>query len=359
MPKKIGGEPPLTPEEQTAPTGEWLVVRPPEEEGRSETVTPVPAGAETAESGREAQAVFTGDGEIHFEHPFASAHGRCDHGGEGSKYKNKENQDSMFAGADKNGALVVGVIDGAGGSGYGLLASAVANRTLLEELVKGAGLGEAMKTAHLAIRQEVERAILKAVSGEADWDKQDAKAREEGFACAVAVRVEPSGLATIGWAGDSKIMTVRNGKKLEEGTSQMQNYAVLDIECRFIPPQGYYTNAENNILTCMLGSRCFPVERVLRRPSAEEILARGGTESAEERYEVPHFARFQGRNGDQIVLASDGLWDVASGYEVAELAKKYRGDRKNYRRHYLIWPGGAITRKTNLLSTTPEGCLLK
>src|SRR5258708_38451772 len=52
--------------------------------------------------------------------------------------------------------------------------------------------------------------------------------------------------ATIVGAGDSKAMTLRKGKKVEEGTTHFQNVAQRGRDTGNILPHEYYTNGRLN-----------------------------------------------------------------------------------------------------------------
>ncbi|MFH2018702.1 MAG: hypothetical protein ABII98_01790, partial [bacterium] len=81
---------------------------------------------------------------LEYEGFYGHISARCDYGGEGSKYKNK-NEDSMFVGSSKkDGSLFCGVVDGAGGSGNGLEASIVATEALSYALANGDSMAEAL-----------------------------------------------------------------------------------------------------------------------------------------------------------------------------------------------------------------------
>lgn len=212
----------------------------------------------------------------------AKVFGISDFGGKGSKY-NKVNEDSMFAGevVDSDGCTVVGVIDGAGGSTMGRLASEIVNKELYQRLVRDGNNNPDLVTAMLETSEVV---------------KKDSKG---GYACAVMARINPDSKIELAWSGDSKAMTIRGGKKLDIGTTRMQNIAVEDLLKEGRDLSGFYNHEYGHGITGVLGADS----------------------------KKPEFLQFQGENEDQIIMASDGLWDVVSEHEVVELSKKYKGEQ--------------------------------
>lgn len=256
----IAEEPSPTPSPEapeTYDTGTYQVIFPPEYMGKP---AEVPAELQ----------------EIHLRTKMGTVNGRSDYGGPGSKY-DKANEDSMFAATTSEGNLIIGVIDGAGGSTNGLAASREANEQILSALSGGASMEEAIDRADASIKQSIKGA----------------------YATAVIARISPDGRVVLGWRGDSKAMTIRNGQKVSEGTTELQNLAwgLLNGE---EDKKDFYQHPYNNVITGGIG----------------DIGPKG---------DQTGILEFQARNGDQIVLACDALWDIVSEYEVVELAKVHRG----------------------------------
>ncbi|PLX28870.1 hypothetical protein C0581_00720, partial [Candidatus Parcubacteria bacterium] len=247
--------------------------------------------------------------DIHVATGFAQVDGRSHYGGLGCKYaefgedadgnkvrtleslEKAENEDSMFTMVDSEGALVTAVIDGAGGEGNGRAASRIINETAVAMISLGeTGMKEALIDGHLQIENEL----------------------ANGMTTAVLARIEKDNNVTLTSVGDSKAMTLRGGKKLEAGTTKMHNFAVYLIEQFGEEPQDFFNHKFANQLLSSLG----PSEKDRqRRIDGEEV-------------QLPQIDEitFQGKEGDVMVLASDGLWDVASEYEVEKWSDEEGGD---------------------------------
>ena len=216
----------------------------------------------------------------------------CDYGGSHSKY-DVENQDSFVCGNTKDGSTFVAVIDGAGGSGGGLEASIHANSDLGTNLTQGVSPLEALRSANKSLIGINEQKSLQARADgrRFDWDFDDI------YATAVAVKVEKSRRVLLAASGDSKIATIRNGAILREGTTSMQNIPSQLIDRSILDPEDYYCH-----------------------PSKSSITGGLGIKNGEQ----PMGQEFLGQDKDRIVLASDGLWDLVSEYEVAWLSNQCR-----------------------------------
>lgn len=245
--------------------------------------------------------------EFHLETTLGTVDGRTDYGGKGSKYyKEKdgkieaENQDSLFAVADED-SLTVGVVDGVGGGGKGHLAGQLINEALskvVEKTSNKRGLGVIKE----AFSQAQEKVVESGYAGEA-------------AAAAALVKIENSGHAQLGWQGDSKVMTVRAGRKLADGTTTMQNFAAKQVEEGQVESKEFYNHPYNNVVMGAIGS-------------------------TSEQDSPPEYKTFKVKNGDQIVLASDGLWDIVSEYEVEQLAQKFSGQRLQQALYNLAYERG-------------------
>ncbi len=195
-------------------------------------------------------------------------------GGPGSKYKDV-NEDTILLQTNGN-RLRVGVIDGAGGSEDGRTASVIAN----------------------ALFMEGGRQVTPNLDADADNVTQSIQSHAPGsYATGVMLEMN-SDSATLLSAGDSKAMTVRGGKKFPDGTTRMQNKVQQLIELGLVKPWEYYSHPFNNVVTGAFGAK----------------------DSA------PEKKSFVSQPGDQIVLASDGVWDVVSEYEIEMLAARFHGN---------------------------------
>lgn len=214
----------------------------------------------------------------------------CDYGGPHSKYDD-ENQDSFVCGNTKNGDIFIAVIDGAGGSGGGLEASIKSNSDLANNLVQGLSPLEGLRSASGLLIDINEQKKRRAFASGRSFDFS----HEGIYATAVAAKIEKSGRVLLAASGDSKIATIRNGAILREGTTCMQNTPSKLIEYSLLNPREYYQHPLKSNITGGLGIK-----------DAEEPLGQ----------------EFWGQDKDRIVLASDGLWDLVSEYEVARLSNQ-------------------------------------
>ena len=199
-------------------------------------------------------------------------------GGPRSKYTHDED---AFAIRSTENELAVAVLDGAGGSGNGALASRIGARTFLETIKQGDDLMDSF--------DEITDNVLKEGKG--------------GYLTGTALHAVklPEGTIRINVAnsGDTRILTVRGGERFGPGTTTLQNLGQTAIRLGEIEPWEYYNYPMKHIMTGSLG--------------------------IEEQAEPPEFRAFDHEEGDVSILASDGLWDVVSEYEVIQLAKKYKG----------------------------------
>ncbi|MBI2340724.1 MAG: hypothetical protein HYU99_10255 [Deltaproteobacteria bacterium] len=224
---------------------------------------------------RPEEAPYNNGEPLDFEHPIGRISSTTSYGGPRSKYK--VNEDSYFTGVTTNGALIAGVIDGAGGSLSGYLAGLYANEQLSDILMKGGGLFDAFMGAHNLVREKACGA----------------------YASAVVVQIDRLLNVMLAIKGDSKAMTFGKGpgpegKIISEGTTRMENVVSERIEKGLLRPEDFYNHPEKHIITGAIG------------------YGNG----------LPWQTAFRASPGDRIVLGSDGLWDVVSEYEILKMAKE-------------------------------------
>jgi len=229
--------------------------------------------------------------ECHFEKKLL---GRVDAvtsiGGPGSKYKH--NEDAFVIHSDKN-SLVVAVLDGAGGSGNGELASRIGSEAFLGTVQKGDDLLDAFDVVSQEVQEEARGGYLTATALH-------------------AVRLKEGGVRiNVATSGDSKVLTIRNGERLPEGTTDFQNMAQLAVTTHGIEPWEYYNHKFLAVIT-------------------------GGLGIGKSTIEPPIFKQFDHMEGDVSILASDGLWDSVSEYEVIELSKEFHGKELEQKLFELI-----------------------
>lgn len=210
----------------------------------------------------------------HFQTHIASISSSTTYGGPASKYKTI-NEDSYFYGVSQSLQLFSGVVDGAGGSKHGYLGGKTANTSLSEVLHHWSN---------------VERAFE-------DADRQVLRHAEGGYATGVAITMDQTGFVTLAAKGDARALTLRNNEILQEGTTRIQSLVARKIENGELPPHSIHTAKGKNIIYSVIGNKAMPLYRT----------------------------EFQAQRGDQIVLASDGLWDIVSDYEIQCLGSKLRG----------------------------------
>lgn len=219
-----------------------------------------------------------------------------DYGGPESKYDH--NEDSYFVCSNDKGDLFVGVIDGAGGGELGgTFPSIIANKELSDRLSKGGELSAALDRTSLTIIEETKRRIA----------ERGLTIRGSGaYACAVVARIDSRGFLDLGWRGDSRATVLRKGRHIVEATTEMQNFAVKDLKKTGRPSFEYYSHPHNNVITGGLG-----------------VEPRAG-------YQPPDGTRiisgFKLSPGDQVVIASDGVWDLISLQEIERLSISYHGN---------------------------------
>lgn len=227
--------------------------------------------------------------EFHLLSPLGEVHGRTDYGGPSSKYIDRGNEDGMLAFIDGDGNLIMGVFDEAGGGSGQMKAGRLAGETIAKALAKKAGIF----SKRLCPLEEAMRQADAVIAKEAPGD----------YVCAITVRVNKvSGEVEMTWSGDVKATVFREGRRILE--TKMQNLAVLALEEEGKNPSGFFRHPDRNAVVGGLG-----------------MLKRKGVKQ-------PESDLFGGRNGDRIVLASDGLWDIVSVYEVEELSRKCRTARE-------------------------------
>lgn len=226
--------------------------------------------------------------EFHHQLPFGRIDGRTDTGGPRAKYDH--NEDSLCVVNGKNYSLV-SIIDGAGGSDNGRLASLLGTELLTAEAEEYAQETEEQHGIVPYLLRSIDEKI---------WN--DAKG---GYATGVLIELYRTADGTleaqVGAAGDAKILTVRSGQAFSEGTTTFQNYAQKSVERGEIGLEGYYNHHQLNVITGGFGLRAG---------------------NPRDPFEIK---KFSPRSGDSIILADDGLWDIVSEFEAVELSQQFSG----------------------------------
>lgn len=233
----------------------------------------------------EAQANKEGLVETHLERTIA---GRVDAatspGGALSRYDYDEDGFTILS---KDDELAVFVGDGAGGSGNGLFASKTAAETFLASMGNGADLMDTFEAIHDTVR-----------------DRQKEVARPmRGYLVGAAVHYTKSKEGAlrknVAACGDSKVLTIRKGKRYEPGSTVFQNLAQEMIRAGQMEARDYYNSQYSSIITTALGSDGVGMHLQMHACDHEP--------------------------GDVTIIASDGLWDIVSEQEIIELAGRLKG----------------------------------
>jgi len=208
----------------------------------------------------------------------AKAVGQSSYGGEGSKY-NLINEDGIAMGTRADGSTVAVVFDGAGGAGIGgYPATVIAIEAISREAIaNGKPLAEAVKIADQAI-----------------FDQHSAQT----YGTVAGVEVSPDLQIKVVGVGDARAVTVRSGQVFEPGCTKVHNQVQAMVDSGYIAPEKYYTHPDNNVILKSIGHG--PDQFGISAPEA-----------------------FQGMPGDLVVLASDGVYDIVTPYEIAELSKTH------------------------------------
>lgn len=205
---------------------------------------------------------------------------RTSNGGKNSKYT--ENEDGAAVIPGETPAVIV--VDGVGSCKTGSFPAKFITENF--EMLFNAGNKLADKA-------------MKKIANEVFWlnVKRDRNKERKTGATAVIAAIHEKRHVEFSWIGDCKALTVRAGHALPEGTTRMHNVAAAATGDTW----EYMFRPNKNIILRLIGNN----------PHTEMSQ----TETIE----------FQGEAGDTIIVASDGLWDVVSDYEIADMSSRYRG----------------------------------
>lgn len=221
----------------------------------------------------------------------ASISGQTDVGGENSRYNtsSRHTNESGYAVLVDNHRLLLAVGDGAGGTGRGRQAF----RAFAGGCVEAFRNKLPPKDADLVIDQRVR-----------EESREDALDPKHGYGAGALIFVDPKKdgrRAQLVIAGDTQIFTIRDGQKLEEGSTDPQTYAwESEVATGKIHPRGHFNHLSANILTSNYG---------------------GNVHS-------PVFKNFEYHSNDLLILADDGVRGVVSEYEMLKIAQEEEGDPK-------------------------------
>lgn len=225
------------------------------------------------------------ENEDHLEFPMAHIDAITSRGGD--QAKTPQNEDGYMIAQTPQQILVM-VGDGVGGHGGGIEPAFIA-RASFHSFIASHYRG-------IITANDVTNYIGEAIHHR-NLREPERKKQPMGVA-AVVVAIGEHHEVDISWCGDSKLLTVRKGEKVPAGTTLMHNLGAETTEYG----DDYLWNEYNHVLTRFLGNNS---------PKKD-----GGK---------PDRIRFLGERGDQIIVASDGLWDVVSETEVIQLAQQFSG----------------------------------
>lgn len=179
------------------------------------------------------------------------------------------NEDALGQDPDRSVWLVA---DGMGGHAAGEVASQVARDTLLQSIAAGQGLKEATVTAHAAVVREASR-----------------DQAQKGMGTTSVVAQIRNGVCEMVWVGDSRGYLYRQGalRQLTKDHSFMQ----MLIDRQHLTEEQARTHPKRNVVTQVLGYGD-PVPDAITCPL---------------------------RQGDVLLLCSDGLYDELTDAEIAAL----------------------------------------
>ena len=213
---------------------------------------------------------------VFFETQFLKIYGRTHYGGQGSKYR-EINEDSLFVGeALQDRTVFAGVIDGSGSSTDGYLASKIINETFCDCFEKGFSFSKTFETAENCITDKLHGA----------------------YATGAVFSIDQNKFVQLGSKGDTKVLTYRKSINtfLGKGCTQIHSLVAKGIGGGHLPPHAIHTSSKKHIITSSFGT-----------PS------------------LAHRTDFHAESGDHILLMSDGVSDIVSNYEILNFCQNFSG----------------------------------
>lgn len=186
-------------------------------------------------------------------------------------------------GLDESGRTFAGILDGTNGVGpqaktlKGYNATRKANDALSASLSQGEPLSSAFTKAHAALLND----------------------ESLGLATAAVSVITRSGNVLLGATGDARAVLLRGGLMMHERSPTVQSWVANEIRQGRLKPHEIHTHPRLSSVYGFLGSD----------------------------YGDLHEERsFSSTSGDQLILASDGIWTVVTDYEVERLATRFKGE---------------------------------
>lgn len=231
------------------------------------------------ETGKNAQKF-----EIHESISYAQIDAMTNYGQECSKYGS--NEDAILLQRDTDKTFMI-VADGAGGHDDGPLASRRITKMLSQGVFeKGLSPAQALTETDAYMAQK---------------NHEHGSRYDNAIGTVAAALINKDLSINFLIVGDAQITTIRKGQLLKEASTKPRNAAQKDIDNGIIQPKDYYNAKNKSVILEALGSTWDGIR-----------------DQDPEHFYIP----FQGHHQDRIVLASDGLYDVVSEYEVVKLSNE-------------------------------------
>lgn len=185
-------------------------------------------------------------------------------------------------GLDDAGRAFAGVLDGTNGVGpqaktlKGYDATRAANDAMTAALSQGDSLRTAFAKAHAALLNN----------------------ESLGLATAAVAVITPSGDVLLGGTGDARAVLLRGGLMMHDRSPAVQSWVANEIRQGRLKPHEIHTHPRLSSVYGFLGSHYGDLH--------EEKT-------------------FPGARGDQLLLASDGIWAVVTDYEIERLSLQFKG----------------------------------
>jgi protein phosphatase len=214
------------------------------------------------------------------------------------------NTDKEMALSEKGSLLVV--CDGMGGMNAGEVASAVAVRTIKEWFTSELLTNEMSPASPDKIKYYIEKAIIAAdtrIKSESRADKE-----KEGMGSTIVLAWVVNESVFVGWCGDSRIYRFNPNDGLTQ-LSHDHSYVQELVDAGKLSEELAFDHPNNNIITRSLGD-----PNRTAKPDVKEYAL---------------------RNGDIILLCSDGLSGVLRDNEIEEIIRNNSGNMETCRQ--ALW----------------------
>jgi serine/threonine protein phosphatase PrpC len=232
-----------------------------------------------------------------------ASHGQATHPGQ----KHTRNEDAVITftyDKEQDGrAVPVGfylVADGMGGHDAGDLASRTVNQVVTDRIIKIKVLPDLRKSTRKLLQEDVPADILSAAIRKANETLlEHGQKKNSDLGSTVTAALVIGGVATVANVGDSRTYLLRDGR-LEQITQDHSLVARL-VDAGVIAPEEVRSHPQRNQIYRCLG----------HNPTIE----------------VDTFP-IQLRQGDRLILCSDGLWEMVPDAEIQRIVEEARSPQK-------------------------------